>query len=304
MQKICADDGGALVGAHATQWARDATNIDAVTARLSAATGLTLEVLTPEQEGIYGYAAATRNAPGRIALDPGSNSFQIAFWPKGTAAPRTISVPFGYVRAAAQFYAADADTGYEISRREHARELGATIRAALAALAPPADLAELRRAVSAGALERRLFVAGQDGSLHLAMRGRLREAPGRWIAAKPAYDARVGTTRPIATRRYGEITTVLTRAEVRRWFRRIVGTADYVALRSDPARSLYGEKALANAVLMDVLMSELGLDAAVIVPQEMPAGFILAKVSAEEQLRAASAVGSRKSAGSSPTRSR
>ena len=52
-----------MVGAAATQWARDATNMPEVISMEKAGTGLDLEVLTPEQEGRYGYVAGTRNAP-------------------------------------------------------------------------------------------------------------------------------------------------------------------------------------------------------------------------------------------------
>ena len=43
-------------------------------------------------------------------------------------------------------------------------------------------------------------------------------------------------------------------------------------------RTLYGEKVLANTVLLDTLVKELGLTTVVLVPQEMPAGYILAKI--------------------------
>jgi hypothetical protein len=88
LQAICALDKGKLVGAEATQWARDALNIADVKAQVKTATGLDIEVLTPDQEGSYGYVASTRNAPERLSLDPGSNSFQIGWWPKGATAAK------------------------------------------------------------------------------------------------------------------------------------------------------------------------------------------------------------------------
>ena len=103
LQAICALDKGKLVGAEATQWARDALNIADVKAQVKTATGLDIDVLTPDQEGAYGYVAGTRNAPERLSLDPGSNSFQIGWWPKGATAARTVSVPLGYVRGAAKY---------------------------------------------------------------------------------------------------------------------------------------------------------------------------------------------------------
>ncbi|HEY0708290.1 MAG TPA: hypothetical protein VGG33_15905, partial [Polyangia bacterium] len=69
-QEICTLDKGKLVGTEATQWARDATNMADVKAMVKAGTTLDIEVLTPDQEGIYGYAAGTRNAPDKLSLDP------------------------------------------------------------------------------------------------------------------------------------------------------------------------------------------------------------------------------------------
>jgi hypothetical protein len=54
----------------------------------------------------------------------------------------------------------------------------------------------------------------------------------------------------------------------------------FLTLRTAPVRTIYGEKALANAVLLDTLIEQLGLTTIVAVPQQMPAGYILAKVAA------------------------
>ena len=71
-------------------------------------------------------------------------------------------------------------------------------------------------------------------------------------------------------------------AEVTKWFTDIKAE-DYDILRGKDAtlpmiRALYGEKVLANTVLLDTLIKELGLTTIVLVPQEMPAGYILAKI--------------------------
>ena len=58
----------------------------------------------------------------------------------------------------------------------------------------------------------------------------------------------------------------------------LVKDPDFTALRTAPVRALYGEKALANAVLLDSLIKQLGLTTVVLVPQEMPAGYILANL--------------------------
>src|SRR5258707_8139043 len=54
---ICTRDGGTIVAAGATQWARDATNVAEVTARVKDATGIPVDVLTPTQEAVYAYVA-------------------------------------------------------------------------------------------------------------------------------------------------------------------------------------------------------------------------------------------------------
>src|SRR5262245_56059021 len=60
-QKICALDGGSVVAAGATQWARDAPNIADVRSSVRAETGLDFDVLTPQQEADYSYVAASVN---------------------------------------------------------------------------------------------------------------------------------------------------------------------------------------------------------------------------------------------------
>jgi hypothetical protein len=85
---------------------------------------------------------------------------------------------------------------------------------------------------------------------------------------------------PEANATYGDVTTVLTPAEIDTFFTDIVMPDDFLALRTAPIRTLYGEKTLANAVLLDTLVEELGLTTIIAVPQEMPAGYILAKVAA------------------------
>lgn len=277
-EQICATDHGTLVGAEATQWARDATNIAEVTAAVKAATAIEIEVLTPEQEGLYGYTAATRDRPGWLSLDPGSNSFQIGWFEKGAARPRSVSLPFGFVRAAAEHYPVTAADGYDVARKEHAAHLVAMIEAALGALEPSASLASLRRAIANGKLEPVIYLVGQDGALHLAVRAELRGPDGRWVDSKAGFEARAGKETTVAHPDFGPMTTVLTPAEVDVFFAKVMTPADFDALRMKPVREIYGEKALANTVLADTLIEQLGLTAVVLVPQEMPAGYILSKI--------------------------
>ena len=118
---------------------------------MKTATGLDIDVLTPDQEGAYGYVAGTRNAPERLSLDPGSNSFQIGWWPKGATAARTVSVPLGYVRGAAKHYPeATAPDTYEVARAKHAAELITMLDQALGKLTPPTSLAALKADITGG----------------------------------------------------------------------------------------------------------------------------------------------------------
>ncbi len=277
-ERICAVDEGTLVGADATQWARDATNIAEVVAAVKAGAAIDIEVLSAEEEGLYGYLAATRGASGRLSLDPGSNSFQLGWFEKGDTKPRTVSLPFGYVRAAAEHYSVSAPASYDAARAAHATQLIGMIDKALGALDPPSSIKSLRTAIADGRLEPVIFIAGQDGALHLAMRALLRTPEGRWIDTKEAYEARVGNEKPTAHPRFGAVTTLLTPPEFDRFFATVVKPGDYAALRQKPVRDLYGEKTLANAVLVDTLIDQLGITTVVLVPQETPAGFILGKI--------------------------
>jgi hypothetical protein len=278
-QQICALDKGVMIGTEATQWSRDATNMDEVKAAVKNATALDIEVLTPDLEGHYGYVAATRNAPLRFSLDPGSNSFQLGWWQKGADAARAVSIPFGYVRAAKAHYPEKGTDSYEAARLQHTRDLKERIDQALAEMNPPSSLALLNKMVSAGELEPALFIIGQDGALHLAIRGQLRDpATSHWIDTPATYDARIAAEMKVLHPTYGEITTSLTSAEVGGFLAMAAQPAEFEALRTDPIRTLYGERVLANAGLVEMLTQELGLTTVVLVPQEMPSGYILAKL--------------------------
>jgi hypothetical protein len=274
---ICTLDKGSLIGTEATQWARDATNMDAVKAMVMAATGQAIEVLTGVQEGQYGYVAATRNAPERFSLDPGSNSFQIGWLQKGATTIQTVSVPFGYVRGATMYYPMATMDTYDQARAKHAAALKTMIDAELGKLTPPSSLAMLKAAITAGNLKPEIFIVGQDGATHLGVRGQLKDAMGKWLDTSAAYAARVNMEMAMANPMYGDITTVLTPAELAKWFMDVKAD-DFMTLRNGMPRTLYGEKLLANTVLLDTLRTELGLTASVLVPQEMPVGYILAKI--------------------------
>ena len=277
-KRICTLDQGELVGAEATQWGRWATNMAEVKTMVMTATGTAIEVLTPEQEGQYGYVAATRNAPEKISLDPGSNSFQIGWYPKGATVARTVSVPFGYVLGATEFYTEASTETYAVAAGKHAAKLKMLFDEELKKLTPPTSLADLKAAVTAANLKPEIFVVGQDGALHLSVKAQLRDPAGKWIDTADGYAMRVAMEMPMADPMFGDITTKLTPADLTKFLTTEIKDADFAALRSAKVRGIYGEKALANAVLLDLLVRELGLTTIVLVPQEMPAGYILAKI--------------------------
>jgi hypothetical protein len=95
-----------------------------------------------------------------------------------------------------------------------------------------------------------------------------------------AYDNRVAMERPMVSSLFGDITTILMPTDFTEFFTNIIKQPDFDALKSAKVRMIYGEKVLANAVLFDTLVKELGLTTIVLVPQEMPAGYILAKIPA------------------------
>ena len=212
-QRICTLDKGMLVGAEATQWARDATNITEIKAMAKAATTLDIDVLTGDQEGIYGYVAATRNAPEKFSLDPGSNSFQLGWLPKGETQVKTVSVPFGYVRAADKYYKAETMNSYDAARAEHAADVKMQLEAALGKLTPPVTLAQLKASITAGNLEPEIFLPGQDGALHLSLKAQLRDMAGKWIDEQKAYDDRVAMEKPMVNATFGDVTTTLMPAD-------------------------------------------------------------------------------------------
>jgi hypothetical protein len=127
-------------------------------------------------------------------------------------------------------------------------------------------------------LKPEIFVIGQDGALHLSVKALLRGMDGKWIDTKAAYDARVAMEKPTANPTFGDVTTLLTPTDFTSFFTTVIKPEDFMALRTEPVRPLYGEKSLANAVLLDTLVKGLGITTVVLVPQEMPAGYILAKV--------------------------
>jgi Ppx/GppA phosphatase family protein len=275
-EQICARDGGEMVAAAATQWARDATNIAEVSARVNAATKVRFDVLSPVQEAEYAYAAGSVGRPGRIVLDAGSNSFELAWQEKGSPAISTILVPYGYVRGAANDFEPAAD--YAAGWRAYQAKARAAIEQELGRLSPPLSLARLRGLVARGKIGPDVIALGDDGAvIPLAVRGLLRRSATGWVADAKAYDQALGRHR-VADSSFGLMTAPPVRpAEIAAYFRGI-RPADFTALKADPARGLYGPKALVNPALADLLLRELGGRRLVTVPQESTTGHILTRL--------------------------
>ena len=93
-----------MLGAVATQWARTATNPDEIKTWFMAKMGFPMNIITGDQEGAYGYAAATHDQLDRIILDAGGGSFQLTYWPTGEAKPTAASLRFGHDESSAKVW--------------------------------------------------------------------------------------------------------------------------------------------------------------------------------------------------------
>jgi hypothetical protein len=275
-QAICRTDRGTMIGAGATQWARDATNIVDVRAHVMAATGLEFDVLSPVQEASYGYAAASLNTPGRLVLDPGSNSFQLAWEPTGALAVQSVLVEYGYVRGATNDFEPAAD--YATGSAAYQAKARMKLNEALARISPPMDLTALATLVRDGELGPDLVALGQDGAVQLAVRSILRDGTGSWVTDPKTYDARVARSPFVIDPVFGVMTAPPIQPSELRAFAAGISATDFKALMTEPVRSRYGQKALVVPSLVDLLIRELGLRQLVMVPQETTTGQILAKL--------------------------
>ena len=275
-KEICARDGGSILAAGATHWARDATNIADVGARVKEGTGIRFDVLSPTQEADYSYAAGSVRTPGRIVLDAGSNSFELAWQPKGSTTIASILVPYGYVRAAINDF--DSASDYASARAAYQQRARAAIEQELGRLSPPLTLSRLRGLVGKGEIGPELIALGEDGAVvPLVVRGWLRDGSGGWTADQKTYDAALNGHRAF-DRSFGIMTAPpLSPAEVQSYLRGM-GPGDFKTLTSEPRRGLYGQKALVTPALAELLLRELGASRLVTVPQEVTTGHILTRL--------------------------
>ncbi len=270
---LCEQDGGRLVGAVATEWARRATNPDEIRKGIQQQSGISLEILSREKEGRYGYLAATRGLPGKIVLDFGSRSFQVSYWPKNAPEPISISVPIGIDEAGDQFF----------WKKEHAAYAGAReafVAAARAAVGPL--LVRIKSELQKGNLRPELFSLGENGDIPLALAGRLWDTVQHKGVDEAGYGAQLKTQSPSMRPQYGLTTAVISEKDVSKLSAAIEADhALFEDLRSDRIKRVYGTKMLAFPGLVALLTAELGLDVIVLVPQELPDGFIIEKLHAK-----------------------
>lgn len=263
---LCKQDGGELTGAVATEWARRATNADEIRQAVAAA-GVTLQVLSREDEARFGYLAATRGAPGKIVLDFGSRSLQLSYWPRGAANPVAASLPLGIDEAGDRFFGKPDFKKYAAAR-------AAFVSAVRTGLAP--QIAGIRRGLRASTLAPQLFSLAENGDVPLALAGKLWSTDARSGVDEASYAAQVKAHPVKRTAEFGPVTAELPPREFVAFARLLeANPALFDELRSERLKRIYGYKMLAVPALVAALAEDLRLDEVVLVPQEMPEGLII-----------------------------
>ena len=266
-RRRCAEDGGQLVGAVATEWARRATNASTVMEQVGRKSGVPIAVITRDEEARFGYLAATRGQPGKLVLDFGSRTLQLSFWAGDSKAPEVVSVPLGIDEAGDRFFAGDDVDSYE----DGTRALAAVLRSALRPM-----LARARAAIKRKMLAPELHSLGENGDLSLAADGRLWPGKPALPVDEARYGALVKTMAPRRDPRHGRVTAVLEASQMIGMARALDGDRSlFQQLRSERLRRVYGNKMLVFPALTALLQQELGLASLVLVPQEMADGYLI-----------------------------
>ncbi len=268
-QDLCAHDGGEMKGAIATEWARRATNSDAVKATLRGKTGMELQILSGDEEARFGYAAATRGKPKRAVLDLGSRSFQISFTLASGSEPIVVSLPLGTDEAGDRYYASPAFKRFSEAREAHLKD----VRAGLDQILVP-----LLKGLRKRDIEPTLYSLGEDGGFRLALEGSLWDSNGKLVDLE-THHTLVRKLQPESVKGYGPVTAQVTPSDLRSLLRKLEkDDVLFQSLRSDPFRKAYGAKVLAEAVLLDELVVKYGFKTVVLVPQEMPDGYLQSRL--------------------------
>jgi hypothetical protein len=259
---MCDADGGRMHPAVATEWARQATNIDEVRASIQRRTAVPIQVLTRKEEARTAYLAATRGQKGKLVLDFGSRSLQLAFWATDAAEPEVRSVPMGIDEVGDRFFAKAAS--YEAGRK-------ALLESMRLSLGPM--LIMVRRAARRGTLSGELYSLGENGDLALATLGQLWPGKPPRAIDEAGYAAAVkGLPRPDPA-----VGVDLPWAGLKAVRAALAGeSALFEDLRSADRRRVFGNKMLVFPALMSWLKQEAGLTRLVLLPQEMADGVLVA----------------------------
>jgi hypothetical protein len=274
---VCTGDGGTMLGAVATQWARTATNPEEIKTWFMAKMGFPMNIITGDQEGAYGYAAATHDQLDRIILDAGGGSFQVTYWPTGEAKPTATSLRFGHDESSAKVWTKPEHTEYGPARQAYIAELQKLIDATPATAQAFAKMKEL---VAGAKLGGELISLGDSGVI-LAVEGKLQDASGRFVDQKTYLQRLDERRRELATMTdvMGPRKT-LQAADVEAFLTKLAANkAWFEDLRSECIRLAYGGKVLGHLTLVSHLIKEYGLGARVVFTSgEMGEGFILEKL--------------------------
>ena len=149
-QEAAAAEGVRNLRLLATQAIRAATNRDAVCAAITAATGLPVHILTPEEEAALAFRGATAACPGsgaRVVVDIGGGSMQVAVGTDGQMR-QSVSLPLGAARVVARFLPNDPPTAADEAT------LVATLAAQILPVLPPATAPALL--IGVGGMARRI----------------------------------------------------------------------------------------------------------------------------------------------------
>ena len=265
-QRLCQQDQGRMVGAVATEWARRATNIAEVQQRITHDTGVALRVLSRDEEARAAYLSATRGARGKLVLDFGSRSLQLAYWAMDQSAPEALSVPLGIDEAGDRF----------LGRGDYQSGRQALVAAWQHALGPL--VARARQAVQRRALGPELHSLGENGDLSLAVAGKLWPGEPPQAVDEAGYTGALKTLRPIHG---GPPAPVELPADRLRALADVYGQQPSLLaqLRSPASRRVFGNKLLVYPALIGWLQQELGLERVVLLPQEMSEGILVGALS-------------------------
>jgi hypothetical protein len=269
-QSQCERDGGRMVGAFATEWARKATNQSEIRSSLQKATGVSLEILSHEQEGRYGYLSATRGMQGKIVLDFGSRSCQLSYWPRDAGQPTSISLPLGIDEAGERFFTKKEYETYGLAKAAFLTH----VRAGLGSF-----LQRIRGELKKGTVKPELLSIGETGDVPLAIAGRLWDATTFKGVDEGAYQAWLKTQKPTMSNKYGFITAVVPTRDITAMSTAVEeNNALFEELRGDSARRIYGLKMMAFPAMVSMIATDLGIGHVVLVPQELSDGFIVEKL--------------------------